>query len=1244
MSLSFRWLMPAGLVLATSATGQMVNIGLYPTAVPDSFEVRMVATAGSYGALLNASFTVRWEDSAGGNITSADLASDCAAYNFFSSGGVVVDGGYRYFTFFIFSLEAMGITCPITTLEEPIGGFRITGLNGCRNVRLVNDAFTFNNNRDYYMSVGGMPYTGFITTGAYASGACPPCTPPQITSASATGAGCLVDPVVVAATATGTAPAFQWFGQAHNYVLSPYATDVLPDAFDAPYMLLVINDCGIDTAEVPVAFDTTNCTPPDIQGIAWAPWGCNGITLSATVTGAGNCAYYDWTGPGATSNGQTFTNVNNYDPGVFQLVVTNACGTDSARLEILPDSTGCNTPVISSIVSSALGCAPGTIMLQAQVSNALPCPTYTWTGPVAVPDGAASATVNNAVPGTYQLIVTNVCGSDTLSVVVDLDTTACTSAPEILGISTSGIGCPGSSMTLQANVVANGDCVYHTWTGPVAVPDGSATAVVNNPMTGLYQLVASNGCGADTMALDIAPDTAGCEKPVIQSISASVLGCPGDPLTLQATTINGGPCPQYIWTGPQGMPDGAPISIGNTGLPGTYQVVMSNACGSDTATITVALDTSACVPPVIDGITWTPQYGCNSNVIVQAQVSNGGPCPQYAWVTPHFNTNLPVAGGPPGGYQLVVSNACGTDTAWVNVPDYPDTAACVPPTILSISPASFCGSGAVNLSASIANSTPCPSYAWTGPNGFHPHTSMPFLQPPVPGTYQLIFSNACGSDTLAVDILPDTVGCQPPQITSFTYDPPGCTPGNVTLHLEVDTVAWCTQVQWSIADGTFTGPYQPQISFNGGADTYSVLVINSCGADSATVQVFGSDTVGCVPPAIDTLMASGPICAGDTLNMSAMVTGSPTCMNYDWSGPMTMPDGAPYVQVITNPNTTGSTYTLTVSNPCGTATASITAEVIAVVSPGSSLVCSADSAFSLNDRLGFHVPGGVWLHDGALHSGWYDPANDTTGTYYYQDPSGLGCPDVAVGVYWQPSISLGTAGTITVCSADPAFDLFSVLGGNPDPGGYWTQGLALVSPIYDPPTNSPGTRFYRHNSLCASGTATPVTVAEILAEAWFADVDGDGLGDPGQGQLACDQPVGWVINSDDVCPLTADTLGTPCDDGQFWTYNDAIDTTCACTGELALAVDPLADDAVWQLWPNPNNGEEFRLSANGLIDGKAMLLVHDLIGNLVMHRELAVVHGSLNATIHAHGALAQGVYDVRLHCSGAVLAQRMVVQ
>ncbi len=47
-----------------------------------------------------------------------------------------------------------------------------------------------------------------------------------------------------------------------------------------------------------------------------------------------------------------------------------------------------------------------------------------------------------------------------------------------------------------------------------------------------------------------------------------------------------------------------------------------------------------------------------------------------------------------------------------------------------------------------------------------------------------------------------------------------------------------------------------------------------------------------------------------------------------------------------------------------------------------------------------------------------------------------------------------------------------------------------------------------------------------FATDWFEDMDGDGLGNPAVSQTACDQPTGYVANSNDDCDGTLDCAGT----------------------------------------------------------------------------------------------------------------------
>jgi uncharacterized repeat protein (TIGR01451 family) len=65
---------------------------------------------------------------------------------------------------------------------------------------------------------------------------------------------------------------------------------------------------------------------------------------------------------------------------------------------------------------------------------------------------------------------------------------------------------------------------------------------------------------------------------------------------------------------------------------------------------------------------------------------------------------------------------------------------------------------------------------------------------------------------------------------------------------------------------------------------------------------------------------------------------------------------------------------------------------------------------------------------------------------------------------------------------------------------------------------------------------------------WYADQDGDGLGDPNTVLLACTQPAGYVDNADDDCPLNPLPIGSACDDGNFTTLLDVVGADCICAG------------------------------------------------------------------------------------------------
>ena len=154
-------------------TAPLVNIGLFATAVRDSFEVRLFsnATIPQTQGLLNSTFTVAWEAAAGGTVKTTTMSGDCASYALSGNGeAVITNGASRYFTFNVNGLTALSTICPITTSGLPIAGFKMTGFTGCAHVNVVNNSFTLANNKNYYLSLGGVNRTGIISSTAVRAG------------------------------------------------------------------------------------------------------------------------------------------------------------------------------------------------------------------------------------------------------------------------------------------------------------------------------------------------------------------------------------------------------------------------------------------------------------------------------------------------------------------------------------------------------------------------------------------------------------------------------------------------------------------------------------------------------------------------------------------------------------------------------------------------------------------------------------------------------------------------------------------------------------------------------------------------------------------------------------------------------------------------------------------------------------------------------------------------------------------
>ena len=721
---------------------------------------------------------------------------------------------------------------------------------------------------------------------------------------------CLGNPINLSGTITSGTDLNQFWSGGHGSFTNP---DSLSTTYTASssfvgseYLYLnMVNSC-LDTLRDSVQI--TVGAPPNVSiALSGPSTFCIGGSVTLNASGATN---YTW------SNGIGFASVNANTSGVYTVVGTNTCGSDSDSVAV---TVNASTPVSMTASGPTTFCVGDSITLTAANSG-----SYVWS------TGATTSSIVVDSAGTYSVQGTDACGTSSESLVIStLTVPVVTITP-----ASSTTFCFGSFV----NLAASGADTY-AWSNGQNVP----TLLVTD--SGTYTVTGMNVCGTDTASEHI---TVNFLNPVAIAASGPLSFCQGDSVTLTASgdgpytwstgsvatsivaytagtytlsgnaacgtsgtsvdvTVNQVPVVSIAASGTTTFCSGGSVGLTASGASsytwstgssnssitasssGTYLVTGTTVCGSDTESVSVDVITQTPVSIALSGSN-TICAGSSSTLTASGSGS-------YLWSTGETTASIVVSSA--NAYSVTATAFCGSTLA-------SEVISILAPPVVSIAASgstTICPGSSVTLSASGAS-----SYSWSSGSVTASEVASASAAYTVTGT------NTCGSDVATMNV---TVISETPVSISPGGTATVCAGSDLTL-----TASGSGSYLWS------TGEVTTSIVVNS-ANTYSVVATATCGTTNASTTV---NLVPVIPVTIST-GGSTTFCQGATLTLTAS-GGSP----YLWSTGAT--------DSIITVNSSG-TYTVIGNSMCSSDTAheNVIMIPLPVVSifPSSGVLCPGQS-------------------------------------------------------------------------------------------------------------------------------------------------------------------------------------------------------------------------------------------------------------------------------------------------------------
>jgi hypothetical protein len=675
---------------------------------------------------------------------------------------------------------------------------------------------------------------------------------------------------------------YQWLQNGNNVGLNQNTINV---SSSGTYSVVLSNNCSSITSSNSIAVSVNN--PPSAPTISanGNTTFCTGGSVELSVPSA-SLVNYQWkidgNNIGSNSNSLTATSA-----GVYTVELSNNCGTVASSNSISVIVNSAPTSATISANGSTTICSGNNVDLSVTSQTGV---NYQWKI-----DGSNTGINSNLLTataaGVYTVELSNNCGTvvstNSISVIVN-------SAPTSATISANGSTtiCSGSNVEFS---VPSQTGVNYQWK-----IDGNNTGSNSNLLTataaGVYTVELSNNCGTvvSTNSISVIVNSAPASATI--SANGSTTICSGSNVEFSVPSQTG---VNYQWK-IDGNNTGSNSNLLTATSAGVYTVELSNNCGTVVSANSISVIVNSA--PTAATISANGSTTICSGSSVDLSVSNQSGV-NYQWKLDGNNTGTNsnvLSANSAGVYSVVLSNNCGTVAA-SNTIEVVITTSPLQPTITALGLTEICQGDSVELFVPFDNSL---SYQWQldGNNIFTDTNSVYAL---IEGIYSLQVTNSCGSVN-AVNVIKIDVTEFPIPQTIIANGPNNFCEGGSVL-LSTDVIAGVTNL-WFLGIDNVGDPGNELIATQSG--TYSMVSINLCGIEPSLNTIEVNVTLLPVAPTIVSSSSEIP-CNGGSVELSVI---NQTGVNYSWQQNGNI--------VGTNSNvfnaTTAGTFTVDVSNSCGT--------------------------------------------------------------------------------------------------------------------------------------------------------------------------------------------------------------------------------------------------------------------------------------------------------------------------------------